>query len=121
MMMRSLVDVSDLVGLPYKVHGRDETGIDCFGLIWLIALRNGTPIKDVYYKGFSPELMCFAEQMNVEKCALQPGCVVEIEKGGRLHLGYALDNKMMVHATRSDGVVVENIDKYNVKGYYKFS
>ena len=116
-----MIDVSDLIGIPYKPHGRDESGIDCFGLIWLIAFRNGTPIEDVWYKGFSPDLMNLAKQMNVRKIdQLQTGCVVEMIKDKRLHLGYAIDTERMVHATSNEGVVVENIGAYPVKGYWVF-
>jgi cell wall-associated NlpC family hydrolase len=112
--------VDDLVGLPYKAHGRDETGLDCFGLILIIASRNGTPIPDVWYKGFDPSLIKLAEQMNVEKTdKLQAGCIIEMENKGRLHLGYSLDDKKMIHATL-EGVIVENIGKYPVKGCWKF-
>ena len=113
--------VDDLIGLPYKIHGRDESGLDCFGLIWLIAFRNKTPIPDLWYKGFAPDLIRLSEQMNVEKIdSLQPGCVIEMEKEGRLHLGYALDVKQMIHATHNEGVIVEDINTYPVKGYYVF-
>jgi len=95
-----MVNVADLVGLPYKVHGRDVSGLDCFGLIWLIAKRNGTPIKDPDYKGFDPSL--------------------EIEREGRLHLGYSIDNERMIHCAINEGVIVESIFNYKVKGYYKF-
>jgi cell wall-associated NlpC family hydrolase len=117
----SMLYLADLVGLPYKVHGRDESGLDCFGLIWLISLRNGTPIEDVWYKGFDPALIKLADQMNVEKIdGLTPGCVVEMEKEGRLHLGYSLDERRMIHATMNEGVIVEDIGKYPVKGYWAF-
>jgi hypothetical protein len=113
--------LSDLIGLPYKVHGRDESGVDCFGLIWLISLRNDTPIEDVWYKGFDPCLMKLADQMNVEKIeGLIPGCIIEMEKDGRLHLGYSIDERRMIHATRTDGVMVEDIGRYPVKGYWEF-
>jgi cell wall-associated NlpC family hydrolase len=117
-----MIDVSDLVGLPYKVHGRDESGVDCFGLIWIIAFRNKTPIPYPWYKGFKPSLMGLADQMNVEKIEkLEAGCVIEMEvKEERLHLGYALDTERMIHATHNEGVIVENISNYNVKGYYRF-
>jgi hypothetical protein len=115
------MNVSDLIGLPYKVHGRDESGLDCFGLIWLIAYRNGTPIKDPVYKGFDPSLAVLANYVGFKQTdKLEAGCVLEIEKDGRLHLGYSLDNETMIHCTHNEGVIVENICLYNVKGYYKF-
>jgi len=115
------MDVSDLVGIPYKARGRGESGLDCFGLIWLIAQRNGTPIKDPVYRGFDPSLAKLADYIGLKKSEFKAGCVLEIEKDGRLHLGYAVDNERMIHCTSNEGVVVENIVKYNVKGHYKFN
>jgi len=116
------MDVSDLIGIPYKIHGRDESGLDCYGLIWLIANRNGTPIKDPAYKGFDPSLSCLANYVGLKKIdKFQVGCVLEIDNKGRLHTGYVIDQDRMIHATHSDGVIVENIVNYNVKGYYKFT
>ena len=114
--------ISDLVGLPYKVHGRDESGLDCFGLIWLIALRNGTPINDPVYKGFNPELVKLADEIGVKKIEhFEKGCIIEMIKDGRLHLGYALDETQMIHCTINEGVIVENIYRYPVKGFYIFN
>ena len=116
------MDVSDLVGIPYKLHGRDESGLDCYGLIWLIAKRNGTPIKDPPYKGFDPSLSKLADYVGLKKInELQAGCVLQIEKDNRLHLGYATDDERMIHCTHNEGVIVENIKSYFVKGFYKFN
>jgi hypothetical protein len=112
---------SDLIGLPYKIHGRDEEGLDCFGLIWLIAKRKGTPIRDPVYKGFKCSLIRLAEYVGLKKTdELKKGCVLEIEKDGRLHLGYSIDTERMIHCAYNEGVIIEDIVKYNVKGYYKF-
>jgi len=115
-----LLNVSDLIGLPWKPHGRDESGLDCYGLIWLIAYRNKTPLKDPAYKGFDPSLVNLAEYVGLKKSGFKPGCVIEMEKDKRLHLGYALDNERMIHATRNEGVIVEEIGGYPVKGYWSF-
>jgi len=119
--MPSLPDLADLVGLPYKPHGRDENGIDCFGLIWLIAFRMGRPIPDVPYRGFDPAHMKLADRMNVHKIEnRETGCVIEMLKDGRLHLGFAVDSERMIHATTNEGVVVDPIGKYPVAGYWQF-
>lgn len=111
--------MTDLIGIPYKDHGRDERGLDCFGLILLIQKRIGKPINDVWYKGFDSSLLSLAEQMNVKKCELEKGCIITLEKNGHLHLGYALDNERMIHCVIGDGVVVEPIPK-KIKGCYKW-
>ena len=116
------MNLSDLVGVPYKIHGREETGLDCFGLIYLIAQRKGTPIVDPVYKGFDPALATLAENIGLVKVdSLTEGCVLEIEKDKRLHLGFSLDQEQMIHCTHDKGVIIENIVNYNVKGYYKFN
>jgi hypothetical protein len=37
---------------------------------------------------------------------------------GRLHLGYAIDNRRMIHTTVLDGVCIDDIGTYPVRGYY---
>lgn len=39
-----------LVGLPYKEHGRDENGIDCYGLAILLFKKLGIELPDYQYK-----------------------------------------------------------------------
>jgi len=113
------MDLSDLIGIPYKVHGRDESGLDCFGLIWLIAKRNCTPIHDPVYKGFNCTLVKLADYVGLKNLdEFKIGCVIEIEREDRLHLGYSIDKNRMIHATLSDGVTVEDISNYKVKGYW---
>ena len=115
-------EISDLVGIPYVRHGRDECGLDCFGLIWLIAKRNGTPIDDIWYRGYDPSLMGKAEGIGLGRAdGPESGRVIEMEKDGRLHLGYALDERRMIHASLNEGVVVEAIGRYPVKGYWAFA
>jgi hypothetical protein len=90
-------------------------------LIWLIALRNKTPIPDPWYRGFDPGLIRLVDQMNVKNVdTLQPGCVIEMEKDGRLHLGYAISEDQMCHCTINEGVIVEDIGIYPIKGYWVF-
>ena len=114
------MNISDLVGTPYKVHGRDESGLDCFGLIWLIAMRLGRPIRDPVYKGFNCSLIRLAEYVGLKQCDFEIGCVLEIEKDERLHLGYAIDDTRMIHCALNEGVIIEDIDNYTVNGYWKF-
>ena len=116
-----LRSVADLVGLPYKAHGRGEDGVDCFGLVWLIAMRNGTPIPDPWHDGHEPGFVELAGALGLRRIeSIQPGCMIEMEAEGALHLGCALDMGRMIHATKDEGVVVDSIGKYPVKGYWAF-
>ena len=116
------VNVSDLVGLPWKFHGRGEEGLDCFGLIMIIAARCGKKLNDPLYRGFDPSLVKLAEYAGLAKAKrLQAGCVIEMEKDGRLHLGYALDMEKMIHCTCDEGVVVEDIKNFIIRGFYTWA
>lgn len=37
-----------LVGTPFRLHGRNERGLDCLGLAWLAARRCGVDLPDVH-------------------------------------------------------------------------
>lgn len=111
--------MADLIGIPYGPHGRNETKLDCLGLILLIAQRRGTPIPDVWYENSDPALIALAEKMNVHKLdKCEVGCVIEMNAQGHLHLGYAIDDKRMIHTTIKDGVCVDDIGTYPIRGYY---
>jgi hypothetical protein len=115
------MELADLIGIPYKPHGRDENGVDCFGLIRIIAGRRGTPIPDVWYEKSDPALISLAQSMKVHKLAqCEAGCVIEMEDRSRLHLGYAIDRKRMLHVTIRDGVCVDDIGILPIRGYYGF-
>jgi hypothetical protein len=62
-----------------------------------------------------------AEQIGLKKIdVFQAGCVLEILKNGRLHIGYAIDDNKMIHCVLNEGVIIEEIKNYDVKGYYLF-
>jgi hypothetical protein len=115
------VRYDDLIGIPYKPHGRDESGLDCFGLILVISKRLGKPLPDVWYERSDPALMSLAERMGVHKTPERAaGCIVEMNYSRRLHLGYAVDVEKMLHATLG-GVRVDAIGIYAIRGYYAFN
>ena len=40
-----MINVREFIGIPFKLHGRDMNGIDCWGLDILIYK------KDLHYRG----------------------------------------------------------------------
>jgi len=117
-----LREFADLVGIPYARHGRDERGLDCFGLVWLAARRLGTPIGDPWYSGFDPSLADLAESIGLRRIdGVRPGCAIEMVRDGRLHLGLALDERRMMHAVLGEGVVVADIGSIPAKGFWAFA
>lgn len=41
-------DFSDLLGIPYKIHGRDKNGFDCYGYLIEFERRLGHEMYDLY-------------------------------------------------------------------------
>jgi cell wall-associated NlpC family hydrolase len=118
--MLSPAELEPFIGVPYRPHGRGSSGMDCYGLILAIAGLLGKPLPDVWYEGHDLSLMSLASAMNVKKLDKpEPGCILEMEHRGRLHLGYAIDKERMIHATLC-GVCVDPIGTIKIRGYYGF-
>lgn len=45
--MNRIVNIDDLIGIPYKENGRDINGCDCYGYAILVAKRFGHEIPDL--------------------------------------------------------------------------
>lgn len=84
--------INDLLGVPYKDHGRDASGYDCYGLAIEVARRYGYQLNDVLYNNHNLELS--AE--NVPTLNVTPidepreGALLEMEYGRELHIGVCL-------------------------------
>lgn len=116
-----MIDVSDLIGIPYKEHGRDLSGLDCYGLAILVEKRFGKNLKDVVYENHDAELsQKWAPLLNVSKTDfITEGCLVEVHVGTTLHIGVALDSQIMIHATMNQGVRISKIAAYKIANIYE--
>lgn len=118
--MQSL-DVSDLIGIPYKENGRDKNGLDCYCLAIEVERRLGNNLIDVYYENHNEELADeYAPLLNVIKTdSIYTGVIIEMRKNGNLHVGVALNNKLMIHATENQGVRISPIGVLPVTNTYE--
>lgn len=44
-----MINIEDLLGVPFKIHGRDKSGFDCYGLAIEISKRFGHKLVDMFY------------------------------------------------------------------------
>lgn len=110
----------DLLVVPYKAGGRDEHGMDCYGLVIECCKRAFTPLKDIRNNGHVEvkELLQYVSSLNVIECfQSEKGCIVQCEYNGELHIGYMVDKKRVLHMTETGARVSALVALRNVKFY----
>lgn len=120
-----MIDVSDLIGIKYKEHGRDLSGFDCYGYVMYAYKRLGIELPDFDYKTYSGKFIT--------------ECLDAVLKGGHLkkintltddalilfndshgfksHIGIYAGRNMFSHCDKK-GVHLEPIDKDKIGGIY---
>lgn len=119
-----VIDVSDLIGVPFVPFGRDaKTGLDCYGLVMEVARRYGKPLRDVARRWYTVEEATREADMRLNLVVtvelMQPCIVLEFRaKDNRLHAGITIDsNGNFLHATENQGVRMSAIK--STAGYLK--
>ena len=116
------IELNDLIGIPYKDHGRDASGYDCYGLAIEVSRRYGYKLNDVIYEDHS--LTLSAE--NVPTLNVYPidtpreAAVLEMEYENNLHIGVCINKREFIHMTRN-GCRVSPIGLFKIRGIYGIS
>ncbi len=105
-----MIDVSDLIGIPYREGGRSLSGLDCMGLAIEVSKRLGRKLRDFSEDG----------GLNITRTEnIKEGSILEFHKNGCLHVGVALSGDVFIHALSFRGVVIDPIRLYDVDAVYE--
>lgn len=113
------IQINDLIGIPYKDHGRTAGGYDCYGLAIEVARRYGYKLNDVFYNDHSLELSAEnVPTLNVTPIdAPREGAVIEMECNNEIHIGICLNDREFIHMTRL-GCRINQIGVFKIRGIY---
>ena len=114
------VKLDDLLGTPYKDHGRDSSGYDCYGLAIEVARRYGYKLNDVLYDSNHDTELSAANipTLNVTRIeAPREGALIEMEWRHELHIGVCINEREFIHMTRT-GCRINQIGTIKVRGIY---
>ena len=137
--MSAVIQVGDLIGLPFKHGGRDiSEAVDCFGLLMECHRRLGVVIPDFRSPQFHHEIeaelarhkrnwLCHAEREGRETIPLTlmtPGKSLLIKvKGCACHVGFVHKPGWFIHTWEdTNGVTQERLSlwKQRILGVYEF-
>jgi len=113
------IKTDDLLGVPYKDHGRDKTGFDCYGLAIEVCRRYGYKLDDIVYENHNKELSDeYKPTLNVTPIDKpREGALLEMDYGKELHVGVCLNSREFIHMTRS-GCRISRIGALRIRGIY---
>lgn len=114
-----MIEISDLLGIPYVDHGRTSKGYDCYGLAIEVARRFGYKLNDVVYENHDVELSDLHKPtLNITQIDKpKQGALIEMEFNNALHIGVCLNEKEFIHSTKN-GVRINRIGTLKTRGFY---
>ena len=113
------ININDLIGVPYKDHGRSLDGMDCYGLAIEVMRRYGYKLNDVEYNNHDLELADEnAPTLNVTPIdQVREGAILEMQTNNELHIGVCISKKEFIHMTRT-GCRINQIGTIPIRGIY---
>ena len=122
-----MIDVSDLIGIKYKEHGRDKDGYDCYGLVMEVEKRIGVEIPDYDYEFHDDSLTDSLTRLAISQNKVKQidqfvdGAMVLFQniKGMKSHIGVYVGNGNICHCNYR-GVHLDTVDsmKNGIAGVY---
>lgn len=117
-----LLDITDLLGKPYKAHARGPAAYDCYGLVIEVEKRLGHTMPDLYTKlsnsnewELDPHNVDYSSEMTGMKKTDKPSfgdVLLFFDKKGRIfHTAVYLKDGDYVHCNK-EGVHINNLKFY---------
>lgn len=117
----------DLIGIPFVDGGRDEKGLDCWGLVRLAFARQGILVEDYDIAAVKAETI--AEKMKEQEAHWQKldapeiGCLVLLRLTPGCwanHVGIYVGNGKFIHAYLATGVCIDRLKHWQARivGFY---
>ena len=121
------------ITVPFKPHGRDWLGWDCWGCF----RRGWIDIRHIYLPSYTEDYKSLKEYKKLEKLfaeglakswrELEKGEVPEpmdgvmyYMQGSLMHVGLVINKDMMLHTDHGTGTTYENINSYRAEGIYRY-
>ena len=124
-----MININDLVGVPFVDEGRSLDGFDCYGLVREVYKRFGVEIPEVNVSVYN----CKRAQEEINEAAskewrkineLQIPCVLLTtpHAGFAQHIACYIGSNKLIHTNINIGVLVEPLYKWKNKilGYYQY-
>lgn len=124
------------IGLPFREHGRDRNGVDCWGLVRIVLEEEfgiilpcyATHYRDTKQAGKISQIVGEEKQWwaSVPPGQEQPGDVVLIRMRGQpTHVGVVIGDNAMLHVAQGIDSAIENYTRISwkdrVTGFYRYA
>jgi cell wall-associated NlpC family hydrolase len=128
-----LFDYKDLLGIPFKRHGRDKNGMDCYGLVMEIQKRRGIALPEFAYgddveMSLIHQMVAQGKQLFEKIDRPEAFCFVvfSVLPPYETHIGVVLeDGNSFIHIMRDKSVVVSRLDavawRHRIRGFYRWA
>lgn len=91
----------DLLIVQYKEGGRGLDGMDCYGFILECLRREGKYLRD-FAATPDGDLAAYLSFLNANEIKeYAPGCCAQFILDDKLHVGYMIDRRTVIHMTYS--------------------
>lgn len=127
-----MIQVNDLLGVPFVDGGRDMKGMDCWGLFVEVMRRFGYKVPDYRISCFDTDGIGGAYDKEIGDWqrvdVASPGLAVamamhEAAPDMVQHFGVVLTNRTFMHTMEKTGVIISRINdpffSRKIKGFYR--